>query len=132
MKGYTMTFEHFETWLELYKAAWESRDPDAAQAIFTEDATYQVTPFREPEMYRDGIRAYWVRATTDQRDVRFQSEMLASNGNTGICRWNCHFDLTSDGVHVEIDGIFVFVLNEDGRCIRFQEWWHENVTDNSA
>ena len=26
MKGYTMTFERFETWLELYKAAWESNE----------------------------------------------------------------------------------------------------------
>jgi hypothetical protein len=53
-----MSFERFENWLERYKVAWETRDPDAAESIFTEKATYQVTPFREPEMHRDGIRAY--------------------------------------------------------------------------
>jgi D-lyxose ketol-isomerase len=127
-----MSFERFEDWLKRYKAAWETRDPDAAQTIFTPKATYQVTPFREPEMHREGIRAYWVRATTDQRNVQFGSEMLASNDDTGVCRWNCHFDLASEGVHVEIDGIFVFSLTEDGLCHTFQEWWHDQVTEQAS
>jgi hypothetical protein len=123
-----MSFERFEDWLERYRNAWETRDPDAAQAIFTEDATYQVTPFREPEMHRAGIRAYWVRATSDQRNVQFGSRMLASNGDTGICRWNVQFDLESEGSTVEIDGIFVFTLTNEGLCREFQEWWHERVS----
>ena len=120
-----MSVERFEQWLTRYKHAWETRDPDAAQAIFSDNATYRVTPFREPEMYRSGIRDYWVRATTEQRNVQFGYEMLATNGDTGICRWNCRFDVHDDGRHVEIDGIFVFVLTDDGLCSQFQEWWHE-------
>jgi hypothetical protein len=123
-----MTFERFENWLARYKKAWESRDPDAAQMIFTENATYQVTPFREPELNRSGIGEYWIGATTDQRNVRFSSTMIASNDDTAVCRWNCHFDLESDGTHVEIDGIFVFELTDDGLCSTFQEWWHDRVT----
>jgi hypothetical protein len=124
-----MDFERFDAWLDRYKRAWESRDPDAAQAIFTADATYQVTPFREPEIHRDGIRAYWVRATRDQRNVQFGSDMLAANGDTGVCRWRVQFDVVTDGTRVEIDGIFVFTLNDDGLCSRFQEWWHERISD---
>jgi hypothetical protein len=123
-----VAFQRFENWLSRYKTAWESRDPEAAQALFTESATYQVTPFREPEMYQDGIRAYWTRATSDQRNVQFSSQMLAFNGDIGICRWHCDFDLESESSHVEIDGIFVFELKEDGRCSQFQEWWHDRVT----
>lgn len=122
-----MTFERFERWLDAYKRAWETRDPEAAVALFTEDATYRVTPFREPEVYRDGIRRYWVGATGDQRNVQFGSEMLASNGDTGICRWHVLFQLPADSVRVEIDGIFVFTLNEVDLCREFREWWHERV-----
>jgi hypothetical protein len=123
-----VTFQRFENWLDRYKNAWETRDPDKAQSLFAESATYQVTPFREPEMYQDGIRDYWIRATTDQRNVQFRATMIASNGDTGVCHWNCHFDLESESSHVEIDGIFVFELNEDELCSRFQEWWHDRVT----
>jgi hypothetical protein len=123
-----MLFERFENWVERYKAAWETRDPEVAESIFTEKATYQVTPFREPEMYRKGIRAYWTRVTTDQRNVQFGSEMIAANGNTGVCRWHCDFDLESEQSHVEIDGIFVFELTDDGLCSQFHEWWHDRIT----
>lgn len=123
-----MPFERFKDWLERYRNAWETRDPDAAQRLFTEEATYQVTPFREPEMHRTGIRDYWVRATAEQSNVQFGYQMLASNGDTGICRWNCQFDIESDGSHAEIDGIFVFTLTDDNACSTFQEWWHERVS----
>lgn len=123
-----MSFKRFERWLERYKTAWETRDPDAVQLIFAEDATYRVTPFREPEMYRDGIRDYWVRATTEQRNVRFGYEMLATEGDTGISRWHVTFDLPAENTQVEIDGIFVFMLNAKDLCTQFQEWWHERAT----
>jgi ketosteroid isomerase-like protein len=124
-----MESSRFEHWLMRYKQAWETRDPDAAVELFTPDATYRVTPFREPEWYQDGIRRYWTRVTADQRNVQFQSTMLATNGDTGICHWHCEFDLESTGGHLEIDGIFVFDLLPDGRCQKFQEWWHEQLTE---
>lgn len=124
-----MDSNRFDNWLMRYKHAWETRDPNAAVDIFTQDATYRVTPFREPEMHHGGIRAYWTGVTADQRNVRFQSDMLATNGDTGICHWYCQFDLESSGGHLEIDGIFVFDLLPDGRCQTFQEWWHDRLTE---
>jgi hypothetical protein len=120
-----MSFERFEKWLAAYKHAWETRDPEAAGKIFTEDATYQVTPFQEPNARREGIMAYWTRVTTEQRDVDFSSKMLAANGDTGICRWHVTFRVEPAGTNIEIDGIFVFELTEDGLCRKFQEWWHD-------
>jgi nuclear transport factor 2 (NTF2) superfamily protein len=124
-----MTSERFEKWLARYKSAWETRDPDAAVLLFTSDATYRVTPFREPELHAKGIRDYWTRVTADQRNVRFQSDMLAISGDRGVCHWNCQFDLESDGSQLEIDGIFVFDLGPDDQCHTFREWWHEHVTE---
>lgn len=123
-----MEFERFERWLDAYKHAWETRDPDAIQAVFTGDAIYRVTPFRDPEMYRDGIRAYWARATDEQRNVAFTFQMIATEGDTGVCRWNVHFDVPTEREHIEIDGIFVFTLTGDELCREFREWWHERTT----
>jgi len=38
----------FKSWLDAYGKAWETRNPEAAAALFTENGTYQVTPFLEP------------------------------------------------------------------------------------
>lgn len=43
-----MTEPELATWLSRYGAAWEARDPEAAAALFTEDAEYFWTPFGDP------------------------------------------------------------------------------------
>jgi len=38
----------FKSWLDAYGHASESRNPEAATALFAENGTYQVTPFLNP------------------------------------------------------------------------------------
>jgi hypothetical protein len=45
-----------DEWLERYRTAWEQADPDAAAALFTEDAVHRSSPFREPHLGQDGVR----------------------------------------------------------------------------
>lgn len=113
----------FERWLDAYGAAWEARDSDAFAAVFTEDATYQWTPFEEPKHGRQEIGdAFW-DAVEGQRNIHFRYRVLSVSGDLGVCRWWCEFERVS-GVHVALDGIFVCQLTTDELCCQFQEWWH--------
>ena len=49
----------FKSWLDAYGQSWENHDPEAAAALFTENGTYQVTPFLEPIYGRKAIFEYW-------------------------------------------------------------------------
>jgi ketosteroid isomerase-like protein len=126
-----MRRELFERWLRKYKDAWESRDPEAAVAIFTDDATYQENPFHDPMRGSSEIRDYWVANTNVQEDVNFNFEIIATDGDVAVNHWRVSFVSTdksgSDvnlGGPVEIDGIFKFRLDSDGLCPEFREWWH--------
>ena len=44
--------------------------PTCSVTLFTEDAWYRSSPFREPNLGHDGIRAYWERAAGTQRGSR--------------------------------------------------------------
>ncbi|MCI0402544.1 MAG: nuclear transport factor 2 family protein [Acidobacteria bacterium] len=112
----------FEAWLQAYGRAWESRDPDAAAALFAEDATYHETPFGEPLRGRAKIREYWTGA---QEEVRFGYELLAVTSNTGIAHWRPSFRMIGSGKRVQLDGIMVITLDGTGRCLMFREWWHK-------
>jgi hypothetical protein len=53
-----MTETQLENWLEALGRAWETRDPEAAAALFSERAEYYETPFVEPARGREGVRTY--------------------------------------------------------------------------
>ena len=118
----------FSAWLDRYKQAWEERDADQALPLFTEDATYAETPFDPPKQGQAGIHDYWADIVIDQREVRFDYELLACAGDTGLAHWRASFRKLPDNDLIEFDGIFRCAFAEDGRVSRFQEWWHIRVT----
>ena len=119
-----LTMVGLKAWLDAYGDAWESRDADAAAQIFAEDATYQVTPYEEPHAGQEGVRQYWAGVTENQRNVQFDYQPIAVDGDTGIAHWSAQFDIDPDGHHLELDGIFVLKFDDDGKCRQLREWWH--------
>lgn len=119
----TLQANQLEGWLARYEAAWESKDPDAAASLFTADARYHETPFADPFEGREGIGEYWADVTAAQREIDFESEVVAIEGNVGVARWHVTFLAGPDDERVELDG--VFVLEFDGAlCSELREWWH--------
>jgi ketosteroid isomerase-like protein len=58
-----------EQWIERYRRAWETADADEIVDLFTPDASYRSSVFREPYLGSDAIRRYWQRGAGSQRDV---------------------------------------------------------------
>ena len=69
-----MNFETFKTWLGVYGRAWETRDPQAAAHLFTEEATYQETPFDKPMRGLSAIMDYWSEVPRNQEQIRLATK----------------------------------------------------------
>jgi len=115
--------------MEAYGRAYEARDPDAAAALFSDDATYQWGPFGELLRGPDEIRAKWASAVGDERETvfRFDYEVLAVSEELGIARWLSSVDVPGEGRRLLYDGVFAVALR-DGRCTEFREWWNSSET----
>ena len=111
-------------WLDRYRRAWETRDPEVAAALFSEDARYYETPFAEPARGRKGVRDYWENATRGQSDVAFSHNVVAVSGSRGIARWSATFTRIASGARVALDGIFLLEFDDEGLCRELREWWH--------
>lgn len=122
----------FESWLDAYGRAWETHDTAALAALFTDDATYQETPFESPMQGQAAICGYGIEARQSQNEVHFSYEVLAVDKDVGIARWRASFVRVPSGARVALDGILVAVLNDENRCSRFQEWWHRQETPASS
>lgn len=110
-----------DDWLERYRVAWEQADADAAAALFTEDAVYRSSPFREPHLGHGGIRGYWTRATSSKSDVtvRFGRPITAED-RAAVEWWTTMLD---EGVEVTLPGILFLRFAADGRCEELREAW---------
>jgi hypothetical protein len=111
-------------WIEAYGRAWRERDPDAVVGIFTEDAIYRSSPFREPHIGSNGIRAYWEHVTSDQEslDLRFGAPIVEEN-RAAVEWWAI---VEEGGEETTFPGILVLTFASDGRCKELRECWHEH------
>jgi ketosteroid isomerase-like protein len=114
-----------ERWLALYGRAWETMDPDTAVELFTQDATYQETPFDEVMRGRPAIHAYWAEIPDYHRDVSFESEVLTVDGDRALAHWWVSLFRVKSGERTKSDGIFLLDFEEGtGLCRSLREWWH--------
>jgi hypothetical protein len=115
----------FTSWLDAYSKAWESRDAQAAAALYSENGTYRVTPFVEPMRGRKAIFEYWSNVARTEENVKFGYEILVASRELNIARWSASFVIVPQGLKTKLDGIFVISLDEQGRCTSLREWWHK-------
>lgn len=115
----------FKSWLDAYGKAWESRDAQAAAALYAENGTYQVTPFVEPMRGRKAIFEYWSNVARTEENVQFGYEILVASRELSIAKWSASFVIVPQGLKTKLDGIFVISLDEQGRCTSLREWWHK-------
>jgi uncharacterized protein (TIGR02246 family) len=125
--------ENLITWLKAYGRAWETRDPESVAALFTEDATYQETPFTEPLRGRAAIREYWLKVVVErQKQIQFGFKVLAIQESLAFARWWCSFFSLPAGKRISLDGIFVLDFNDHGLCRELSEWWMRKEGGNPA
>jgi ketosteroid isomerase-like protein len=112
-------------WIEEYGRAWQEGDAEAVVRLFTEDAVYRSSPFREPNVGSEGIHAYWTRATSSQEDVDLRFGTPIAQGNTVAVEWWA--TMRADGEEVTLPGTLILRFAADGRCAELREYWHAEL-----
>ncbi len=77
-----MTIDDLSSWLDAYGQAWETRDADAAAALFTANGTYQWEPFEEPLRGRSAIVRSWREDDPDEPgswEARYEADLVAGD-----------------------------------------------------
>jgi len=109
-------------WIEGYRRAWVGRDPQAAAALFTEDASYRSSPFVEPNLGQEGVVAYWTGATSTQADVEVEMGEPLVDGDHAAVEWWTR--MRADGDEITLVGCLLLRFAPDGRCEDLREYWN--------
>lgn len=112
-----------QEWIDAYAAAWRTKDPDAAAALFTEHGRYQDDPFGKAHVGHTAIRAYWADACSTQDAVltRFGHPIVETgDGRAAVEFWVTNLDR---GKESTLTGILYLHFSVDGLCEELRETW---------
>lgn len=106
-------------WLAAYEAAWRTAGTEPLRALFTDDASYRMSPYEEPVVGLPAIVELW-EAERDGPDEPFtmQHEIVAVDGDTAVVRVEVRYDQPSG----EFRDLWLIRFGADGRCVAFEEW----------
>lgn len=111
-----------EQWIERYRRAWESGDDDDIVGLFTPDAIYRSSVFREPHVGSDAIRAYWQWGAGTQREVAvLMGRPLITGERLAVEWWTTMID--PDDGEITLPGCLLLRFAADGRCTDLWEYW---------
>ncbi|NEN05511.1 nuclear transport factor 2 family protein [Diaminobutyricibacter tongyongensis] len=113
------------TWIDGYRRAWESNDPDDIRALFTEDASYRTEPFADPWVGHLEIVEGWLDAQDEPGAADFEWRALGRDGSLVFVE-----GVTEYHAGPTYSNLWVIRLEPDGRASEFTEWWMDQ-TDSS-
>ena len=111
-----------EEWIERYRRAWETADADEVVDLFTPDASYRSSVFRQPFLGREAIRQYWLRGAGTQREVAVRmGRPVETAARMAVEWWTTMID-PEEG-EITLPGCLLLRFASDGRCRDLWEYW---------
>jgi hypothetical protein len=104
-------------WVDGYLTAWRDEDAGGVERLFTEDAQYRASPYEEPEVGHQAIKAFWL---DDAGEVfTAAAEPFAVDGQQAVVRVEVRY---GEPVRQEYRDLWLLKFAEDGRVCDFEEW----------
>ena len=116
-----MSTDAVERWVAGYRAAWESNDPDAIGALFTDDGEYRTEPYAEPWVGRQAIVDGWLAHRDEPGQTTFEFEVIAVDGGRPVVQGHT----PCRGPERESANLWLVRLDPCGAHRCFVEWWME-------
>jgi uncharacterized protein (TIGR02246 family) len=114
--------EQIRQWVEGYRTAWESNDPEDIGRLFTADALYYTEPYATPWRGRQEIVDRWIRIKDEPGDTDFSWEPLATDGDLAIVQG----ETTYHDPPRRYSNLWVIRLDPDNQATHFTEWWMQH------
>ncbi len=107
-------------WIDAYREAWKTNDPEAIGGLFTADGVYRIEPWRV-QRGREEIVAGWLEHADAPGDTSFHWWHLARDGDLWIVEARTRYhDLGRDYAN-----LWLIELDDEGRARGFAEWWRQ-------
>jgi uncharacterized protein (TIGR02246 family) len=104
-------------WVQKYRTAWESNNPDDIGNLFAEDAAYFTEPFAKPWLGREQIVKKWLKIKDEPGTTTFEWQPLVVTDDLAIIEAATHYP------NKVYSNLWVLRLDDSGQARQFTEWW---------
>ena len=104
-------------WVEAYRRAWESNEPDDIRAVFIDDARYFPSPDDEPWTGIDAIVEGWLDNLAEAGSTTCEWSIVAVDGDVAVIR------AVSTYPDTVYDNVWIVTLADDGRASEYTDFW---------
>lgn len=118
--------ERVDAWVGGYERAWRSAGTGSLRELFTEDATYRMSPYEEPATGIAAIAELWEREREGPDEpFEMRHEAVAVEGDTAVVRVEVQY---GGPERLQYRDLWIVRFAPDGRCREFEEWpfWPEH------
>ena len=115
-----MTRSRLTAWLESYESAWRTSGTAGLGELFSDGATYQLSPYEQPIAGLRAIAEMWDRERTGPDEpFTMSSEIVALDQNVGVVRVEVDYEGPPPRQYRDL---WVITFDDAGRCKAFEEW----------
>lgn len=114
---------NFEKWLVNFDKVWQEADAKGAAKLFTETVIYFENPLDPPLISRKEVEKIWSDVAKTQKNINVKSEVYMTDKNTCVAHFRGNFYRVTSSTLSQLDGIYIFTLNDENLCEEFHFWW---------
>jgi ketosteroid isomerase-like protein len=115
----TVKRDNANAWVAAYEQAWRAAGTGALRSLFTEDATYRMSPYAEPAVGLEQIGELWERERQGDEEFEMTHEIVAVEADTAVVRVEVQYGSPDRSQYRDL---WVVRFAADGRCREFEEW----------
>jgi ketosteroid isomerase-like protein len=109
-----------DAWVTAYERAWRTAGTGPLRELFSEDATYRMSPYEEPASGPAEIAALWEREREGPDEpFEMSHEIVAVEGDTAVIRVEVKYGGPD---RLAYRDLWIVRFDADGRCREFEEW----------
>ena len=107
-------------WIAAYEQAWRTAGTEGLRDLFTDNATYRMSPYEEPFVGLVRIGELWERERQGHdEEFEMTHKIVAVEGDTAVIRVEVQYGPPDRNQYRDL---WIVRFAADGRCREFEEW----------
>jgi hypothetical protein len=109
-----------DAWVAAYEQAWRTIGTESLRDLFTEGASYRMSPYEEPSVGLERIGDLWERERQGpDEEFEITYEIVAVEADTAVVRVEVQYGPPDRSQYRDL---WIVRFAADGRCREFEEW----------